>query len=126
MLPKPCARSWAACPGNVPSATARTPTNCSLRRSAGGRHWPPRRRVTTADDRVMSPLWEPGPERIAATRLSAFGRQVGRSVSTPADYQALQQWSVESSPEFWSALWDFGGVIGNRGARLAVDHEAMP
>jgi len=74
----------------------------------------------------MPPLWQPGPERIAATRLTAFGRRVGRTVSTPEEYEALHRWSVGASPEFWLAVWEFGGVIGERGGRLAVDLEKMP
>jgi acetoacetyl-CoA synthetase len=74
----------------------------------------------------MPPLWQPDPERIASTRLTAFARHVGRPVATPDDYASLHRWSVEASPELWSAVWDFSGVIGDRGARLAVDLDQMP
>ena len=31
------------------------------------------------------------------------------------DYEALHRWSIEQPQEFWPALWDFAGVIGERG-----------
>ncbi|MGA8005062.1 MAG: acetoacetate--CoA ligase, partial [Burkholderiales bacterium] len=39
---------------------------------------------------------------------------------------ALHRWSVERSAEFWSLLWDFCGVRGDKGARVLVDGERMP
>ena len=47
---------------------------------------------------------------IEATRSQHHG-------STSAD---LHRWSVEEPGEFWSALWDFCGVIGEKGGRNAI------
>jgi acetoacetyl-CoA synthetase len=41
-------------------------------------------------------------------------------------YEELHAWSVERSEEFWNLLWDFCGVIGQKGARTLVDGERMP
>jgi acetoacetyl-CoA synthetase len=38
----------------------------------------------------------------------------------------LHRWSVEHRAEFWSALWDFLGVRGIKGARLLENGDAMP
>ena len=42
-----------------------------------------------------TPLWQPGPDRIAASNLAAFLRDVNqRRRLGLADYAALQRWSV--------------------------------
>jgi acetoacetyl-CoA synthetase len=67
---------------------------------------------------MTGPIWTPSPERIRSANLTAFGR--GRS------YAELYTWSVEKPLEFWDAMWDFGGVVGDKGARLAIDMDRMP
>ena len=60
------------------------------------------------------PIWTPfEPE---STSYSRFIRatQHFHGGSTSAD---LQKWSVEHSGEFWSALWDFCEVVGEKGER---------
>jgi acetoacetyl-CoA synthetase len=75
----------------------------------------------------MPPLWLPSPDRIRSSRLTAFARQVERAHRrTFASYEDLHRWSIEQAPLFWSAFWDYAGVIGDRGGRLAVDLDRMP
>src|SRR5205085_12464578 len=69
----------------------------------------------------MSPIWTPSPERVARTAMARFMREAGKS-----DYAALHQWSVEQAPEFWSRLWDFCGVIGEKGGQTLADGDRMP
>jgi len=71
-----------------------------------------------------APLWTPSaPE---ATRLAHFIAQVELSRGERfADYAALHRWSVECPSEFWRAVWDFCGVIGERGARV-LERDTMP
>jgi acetoacetyl-CoA synthetase len=38
-----------------------------------------------------------------------------------ADYAELYQWSIDDSEQFWSLLWDFCGVQGNKGASILQD-----
>ena len=60
-------------------------------------------------------LWAPSPERIQKTLLSRFIKVVGEQQHrTFADYDDLWQWSVDELEAFWSALWDFCGVVGDR------------
>jgi acetoacetyl-CoA synthetase len=42
------------------------------------------------------------------------------------DFRDLHAWSVENRAEFWDLIWDFTGVIGDKGARLLLDGERMP
>ncbi|MDO8960410.1 MAG: acetoacetate--CoA ligase [Rhodocyclaceae bacterium] len=68
------------------------------------------------------PLWQPGAERVAAANLTAFARLA----DLPADYAQLHRWSVEKPEEFWSLLWDFAAVRGEKGQRILVDGDHMP
>jgi len=51
--------------------------------------------------------WKPAP---AASQMQAFSEQVKCK-----DYHSLWRWSVEHKEEFWSKVWDFCGVIGDKG-----------
>lgn len=55
----------------------------------------------------MKPLWTPSAERIAASRMDAFRRQVNqRHGLALADYPALHAWSIEHREAFWQAIVD--------------------
>jgi len=70
---------------------------------------------------MSSPMWTPSPERAAQTAMARFMREVGKR-----DYAELHQWSVEHAPEFWNRVWDFCGVIGEKGSETPVHGERMP
>ena len=76
---------------------------------------------------LNAPLWTPSPERMAASRLTAFMNWLSdRTGRKFADYDALHAWSVEELPAFWDAVWDDCGVIGEKGAVTAADLDKMP
>ena len=82
------------------------------------------------DDTVPTfdrPLWTPDPARATATRMAAFtayARQIsGRALASYAD---LHAWSIDTSEQFWPAVWDFCGVRGERGERVLIDPQRMP
>jgi acetoacetyl-CoA synthetase len=74
-----------------------------------------------------TPLWQPSDERIAAASITRFKRlladQHGVDLSSYGD---LHRFSIEWMDEFWSALWDFCGVAGEKGDRVVVDRDRMP
>ncbi len=73
------------------------------------------------------PLWSPSPERVRATRVMAFLSEANRRHQLSlAGYRDLHAWSVKHPDLFWDLLWDFGGVVGEKGRRLAIDLDAMP
>ncbi len=39
------------------------------------------------------------------------------------DLQEMQKWSVEHSGQFWSEVWDFFGVIGEKGHRTHISNK---
>ncbi|MGW4423556.1 acetoacetate--CoA ligase [Streptosporangium sp. NPDC004631] len=56
-------------------------------------------------------LWEPTPEIVEKANVTRYLEWLGR----PVDYQALWEWSVEAPAEFWTSIWDYFGVVGERG-----------
>jgi acetoacetyl-CoA synthetase len=58
-------------------------------------------------------LWLPSSSGIANSALARFAREHGFD---PTDYDALHRWSVSDLGGFWSAVWDFCGVTGEKGA----------
>lgn len=73
------------------------------------------------------PLWQPDAARIANTRLTAFTQEIeARTRRNLDDYAALHAWSINEKEAFWSALWDFAGVIGHKGERILIDGDRMP
>jgi len=54
--------------------------------------------------------------------MDFLGERVGRRF---ADYADIHAFSIAEREAFWSALWDFCGVIGEKGERVLVD-DRMP
>lgn len=73
------------------------------------------------------PLWTPSTQQIADSRMSAFARSVEAGEGLVfRDYNALHEWSCQSGGKFWDRLWDFAGIIGEKGERIVVDEDKMP
>lgn len=80
------------------------------------------------DELDSRPLWVPDPEKSAATRMAAF-TALARTVSGKAltSYTDLHAWSTEAPESFWTAVWDFCEVVGERGTGpVLVDSAKMP
>lgn len=78
---------------------------------------------SSATGNTMSdtPLWRPSaPEK---TQLAKFMRGLGHET---LDYQSFWRWSVDNPEKFWDALWDFAGVIGEKGDVILQDGDKMP
>jgi len=60
-----------------------------------------------------SPLWTPSaPEK---TQLAQFMRGLGHD---GLDYDQFWRWSVENPEKFWNSVWDFAGIIGEKGKTI--------
>ncbi|GAA2730240.1 acetoacetate--CoA ligase [Actinocorallia aurantiaca] len=57
-------------------------------------------------------LWEPSRETVERARISAFMRALP---SGPRSYDELWRWSVEDVDGFWQTVWDYFGIVGDRG-----------
>jgi acetoacetyl-CoA synthetase len=73
------------------------------------------------------PIWTPTPLRVAdanLTRFLDFARERGSEASDP---ERLWTWSTARPADFWQAVWDFCGVIGERGpGPVLTDGGRMP
>jgi acetoacetyl-CoA synthetase len=75
----------------------------------------------------MPPLWTPDPGRVRRARLTAFIENLSRqSGVTVTDYRDLHEFSIARPADFWGTMWEFGGIIGTRGERIAIDMDRMP
>ena len=71
---------------------------------------------------MKKPLWEPSPEMIEKTNMTRFIRFVNHKYGkTIKDYPELYDWSINQIPDFWAAIWEFGGVKASRGYDRVVD-----
>ncbi|TDF80798.1 acetoacetate--CoA ligase [Pseudomonas sp. H9] len=74
-----------------------------------------------------NPVFQPSPERIANTRLSAFMQFVkSRTGHEFIDYDALWRWSVQDIEQFWPLVWAFCGGVGELGEVVLEQAERMP
>ncbi len=72
----------------------------------------------------QQPLWSPSQARIEAANMTRFIAQVNQNYALElSGYDALYQWSIDEKESFWSEVWDFCGIIGDRGKRILVDGE---
>ena len=96
-------------------------------------------------------LWVPSPEVVERARVTDYRRWLaarGVSVGEPAargasaggpavagdgpaapaarDYHRLWQWSVDEPAAFWGSLWDYFGVLGERGGGPVLAGGPMP
>ncbi|MBP1853208.1 acetoacetate--CoA ligase [Rhizobium halophytocola] len=73
-----------------------------------------------------TPLWQPSEAFAKSTPLYDFmqfcGQRRGRGFD---DYDAFYAWSIGERGDFWSAVWDYCGVKGEKGAVDLVDRGTM-
>ena len=76
---------------------------------------------------TINKLWEPSAERIAQANITAFAARIAqRYGADTAGYGALWRWSVDHKWDFWREIWEYGGVLGEPGARVLAEAEKMP
>ena len=72
------------------------------------------------------PLWAPDRDQSSQTNLARFAAGVGIDIGADGGYERLHRWSVEDLGGFWSAVWDFCGVVASeRGSAPIVGAEHM-
>jgi acetoacetyl-CoA synthetase len=73
------------------------------------------------------PLWIPSADRIADAPLTALTAEAtNRSGRSFASYADLHRWSIEERAGFWNLVWDFCGIVGDKGERALVRGDDMP
>ncbi|MCP5415570.1 MAG: acetoacetate--CoA ligase [Chromatiaceae bacterium] len=75
----------------------------------------------------QQPLWCPSEQQIADANMTRFIQLVSRATGREfADYQELWRWSIDDIERFWSLLWDYAGLLGEKGSDVLVDGDSMP
>ena len=69
----------------------------------------------------MKPLWEPSPERAAATGMARFMARAGKK-----SYAELHAWSIAEREAFWNLVWEFCDARGARKGPTLLDGDRMP
>ncbi|WP_420402649.1 acetoacetate--CoA ligase [Nisaea sp.] len=74
------------------------------------------------------PIWQPSAERIASANITRFIEFVNRERGAKlTDYDSLYDWSVTELESFWNAVWDFTGIVGDKGSDVILkDGDKMP
>jgi len=71
---------------------------------------------------MKEPLWKPSQERKNQANVTRFIGFVNEKYGLEIDsYAQLHNWSVENIPDFWAAMWEFGGIRASRGYTRVVD-----
>ena len=73
------------------------------------------------------PIWSPSPERVARANVTAFIRFVARNWDERVvDYDTLHAFSVDQLAPFHDALWQFLGIVGDKGSDIVIDPHRLP
>jgi acetoacetyl-CoA synthetase len=76
---------------------------------------------------ATEPLWRPDAQRIADSQVMAFIAEANRRHGTDLkNYRELHAWSVAQGADFWDLVWDFCGIIGDKGERRLINADKMP
>ena len=72
------------------------------------------------------PIWQPSAARVAGSHLHAFNKlaEAAYDRSLP-DYHSLWQASVDDPARFWGLVWDYCGVIGDKGSSVLEHGDNM-
>ncbi|MGD8568602.1 MAG: acetoacetate--CoA ligase [Gammaproteobacteria bacterium] len=64
---------------------------------------------------MNKPLWQPTKEQQKNSNMARFMERVNHAHQLSlSDYPALHQWSIENKEDFWTAVWDFCGVVASQ------------
>jgi len=81
----------------------------------------------TEEHTLNTPLWTPSKERIASAPITAFMAEASKRAKRALEtFDDLHDWSVADRETFWDLLWDWAGVIGEKGGAVIADGDKMP
>lgn len=71
-------------------------------------------------------MWEPTKESFESTALFKFKTAMEIKYNSRFEnYLSFWQWSTCHSEKFWSELWDFFGLVGNKGSQILQDPDSF-
>lgn len=72
-------------------------------------------------------LWTPSPQAVEASAMNRYRLAVNKRFNLDLkDSTALYDWSIDKIADFWDSLWDFTKIIGDKGATVLENPQAMP
>ena len=72
-------------------------------------------------------LWAPSAEAISGARVTAYARWLAATRGLDLrTHDQLWQWSVDEPAGFWESVWDYFGVLGDRGPGPVLTGTEMP
>jgi acetoacetyl-CoA synthetase len=71
-------------------------------------------------------LWTPTAETIKATQTARYQEWLAERGIRTGSYDELWRWSTDNPGPFWDSLWDYFGVLGERGSGPALEAGIMP
>ena len=73
-------------------------------------------------------LWTPDRDAPSTSQMGQFARYIQSQYGFDwqNEYHRLWEWSVSDYESFWSALWDWHGIIGDKGHRIINMPGKMP
>lgn len=75
---------------------------------------------------MPTPIWTPSEARLRDAELTRFNAwaadRTGAQLANGAD---LRRWSLQDREAFWAAIWDYFGVIGDKGPRPWLAGEGL-
>lgn len=67
-------------------------------------------------------LWSPSDERVKSSQMYKFIKIINEKNNINIqNFPDLHFWSIENMDDFWSAIWNFFGVIGSKGMKPYID-----
>ena len=80
----------------------------------------------TSSDPNTKPLWTPSTERVRSTLLYSFMQKMKTKHDAPTDsYHVFWEWTNAHMDVFWDEMWDFCGIIGEKGGTVFQDAADM-
>lgn len=78
------------------------------------------------DNSDVDPLWVPTPDRVQNAEITAFMNHINKVYSvTCSDYADLWKWSVNNAESFWTEIWRYFDIIGDRGDTVLNEPDKM-
>src|SRR5690606_9114750 len=80
-------------------------------------------------EKIVEPklLWKPSPSFKEQSTMKKFIDWLEEKQGlTFESYADLWEWSVNEKEKFWSAIWDFFGIIGDKGNENVLVGDVMP
>ena len=71
----------------------------------------------------MNYLWKPSNKIVENSNLNKFSKFIG--IEFKEDFKKLWEWSVNNPEVFWSKIWDFTKIIGDKGTEIFRENKTF-